>query len=898
MKANVADYMPFWGKAQPIEPGSIAWHPLVWHSLDVAAVAEALTERDASIATDLAQRSGCDFASARRLLISLAALHDLGKFSIGFQAKVPECFPACLTRPALSVSGDHPAICLRMLGEAEFTDAWHRLAPDLGQDARGVLAAAVAGHHGRPAMLPPRWLPDEIGRKAIAAANAFFGDVVELLAGDGFPGQLRESAAKVFSWRLAGFVNLADWIGSNQRIFRYEPAAMGLADYWQKIARPRARKAVAAAGLDRHDISPRSGFAALTGRSDPPSPLQAYCETVDCQGDGPALFLIEDMTGAGKTEAALILAHRLMQAGRADGIFVALPTQATANAMYARLGKLYRRLFRTEARPSLALSHGGARLHDGFQDSILDIGRLEKAYAHGDADQTASAACAAWIGSDRRRAVFADVGVGTIDQAFLSVLPVKFAALRMLGLSSKVLILDEVHAYGAYESEELRRLVEFHAARGGSVIALSATLPETVKDRLVKAWRTGVRVKGQAVTWQKDYPLVTRIGGAGAVTQKPIAPRSDLSRTVVVERLADAEAALDAIRGAVDKGAAVAWIRNTVDDVLTATSTLAERGIDATIFHARFAMCDRQTIEAEVIAAFGPASKPEERRGRVVVASQVIEQSIDVDFDLMISDLAPVDLLIQRAGRLWRHGRPVRPLPSPRLLVVSPDPDGEITADWLSRSLRGTSYVYADHALMWQTARVLFAAGEIVSPAGIRPLVEAVYAKEALDEAPKALERSRLDAIGRAQGDRAYAGMNLLSVAEGYGFRQEWSPEIHTPTRTGEERTIFRLARWDGSALSPWAGPIKADMAPREVERLWALSEIAVTRRRASGRGEYAAEIERAAKQIETEWGEGSGCVVLPMPGEVENAGGKVTSSSGALVSVVYSPSRGLTLLS
>lgn len=897
MGSSVLDFMRFWGKAQPQDDRSVAWHPLVWHCLDVAAVAEVLLDRDDAVALDLASRSGATVAEAKRFLICLTALHDIGKFSLGFQAKVRDCFPSSvLDIPATPKIGDHPAIGQHMLGEPEFAPLWDRLAPRFGETARTILASAVAGHHGRPAS-PARWVPDEIGQKAIAAALAFFAEVINLLAGGGFPGQLDEKAVRRYSWRLAGFVNLADWIGSNQRVFGYELPDIAMADYWRTISQPRAQRAVAEAGLKHNAISAASGFKALTGRSEAPSPLQAFCETIEGLGDGPSFFLIEDMTGAGKTEAALILAHRLMQAGRGSGIFIALPTQATANAMYSRLGGVYRRLFDDAAQPSLALSHGAAKLHDGFQDSILDVGDAKAAYARaGDDDVTASAACAAWIGTDRRRSVFADVGVGTIDQAFLSVLPVKFAALRMLGLSSKILILDEIHAYGAYEAEELRRLVEFHAARGGSIIALSATLPQTVKGRLVEAWRNGLRAKGEAVSWLPDYPMIARIDGAGCVGQCPVDPRSGLARTVRVERLDDADAALAAIAEAVALGASVAWIRNTVDDVLAGAAALEERGIPATIFHARFAMCDRQRIEAEVIAALGPPPTSGERRGRVVVASQVIEQSIDVDFDLMISDLAPVDLLIQRAGRLWRHARDNRPLPEPHLLVVSPDPDGQIEADWLSRSLRGTSYVYGNHALMWQTAKVLFAAGAIVSPSGIRPLVEAVYAADALERAPKTLERSRFDAEGQASADRAYAGMNLLRVGDGYSFREEWSPEIHTPTRTGEERTIFRLARWDGAALTPWAGPIDAGMTPREIERLWALSEVAVSRRRAMGRGDYPAEIEHAAKALEATWGEG-GCLVLPLSEIASERSAYIRKSTGGVAPVVYSSVHGLRLI-
>ncbi len=863
--------MLFWGKAQPLDIRGVPWHPIAWHSLDVAAVTSILLDQMPWLVALLAAPTGADETTARRFIVRLAALHDLGKFAFGFQVKVPQCFPALAGKPVSARLGDHTAIGCTLLLRSDFTSLWEVLAPRLGDYARREVAIAVAGHHGRPTAPIEPCNEDEIGRKAIACALEYAQAALEVIGGDAYVGELNQAAAKRVSWAIAGVINLADWIGSNQQFFHYETPDVEIDNYWEDIAQPRARAAVAAAGLQLTPASLNSGFAALTGRREQPSPLQAHMQGCVLP-DGGAFYLVEDLTGAGKTEAALILAHRLLQEGRADGIFVALPTQATANAMYARLGPIYRRLFAEEAKPSLALAHGSAALHEGFQESILDVGRPEVSYGGNvDDDVTASASCAGWIGSDRRRSVFAEVGVGTIDQAFLSVLPVKFAALRMLGLARKVLILDEIHAYGAYEGEELARLVEFHSGRGGSVIALSATLPARVKDRLVNAWRLGRGLRGAAVPWMPNYPLFSTIDREGAATQAPLAPRMGLPRTVEVERLATVEAAIEAIAAAVDRGACVALIRNTVDDVLAAHAALRERGLEAIVFHARFAMCDRQKIETDVVARFGPASTVEDRRGRVIVASQVIEQSIDVDFDVMISDLAPIDLLIQRAGRLWRHGGRARAVTSPRLLVISPEPKDEVAADWLSSSLRGTSYVYGNHALMWQTAKVLFAHGKIVSPESVRPMVEAVYALDALDRAPKALERSRLDAEGKAAGEKSFAGMNLLKFREGYAQEAAWNPEIHTPTRTGEERTIFRLARWDGASLQPWAGDIDASMTPREVEHLWAQSEVAVRKSRATGRGTYAADIDRAAGRLERAWGEMAGCVVLPLVGLVSS---------------------------
>src|SRR5690606_33794531 len=169
--------------------------------------------------------------------------------------------------------------------------------------------------------------------------------------------------------------------------------------------------------------------------------------------DGPVLAVIEDETGAGKTEAALILAHRMMQAGKGRGIYFALPTMATSDAMFARAGDVVGRMLTA---PTLTLAHGRAALSDGFRDLVASGQRGEDAPS-----------CTGWLAESRRRALLADVGVGTVDQALLSVLPVRHQTLRHFGLSSKILIVDEVHEMGEpYIGRELERLLQMHRAAG------------------------------------------------------------------------------------------------------------------------------------------------------------------------------------------------------------------------------------------------------------------------------------------------------------------------------------------------------------------------------------------------------------------------------------------------
>jgi CRISPR-associated endonuclease/helicase Cas3 len=270
--------------------------------------------------------------------------------------------------------------------------------------------------------------------------------------------------------------------------------------------------ALAAAGLSRPPrISGNTGFAAVTGL-DGPSPVQRWAEEVALP-KGPALTLVEEATGGGKTEAALVLAHRLMADGRAQGLYVALPTMATANAMFERVKEACGRLFAEGERPSLVLAHGRAELHEGFRDLWVPVGSHPSDDPEDERDGSGAAA-PAWLADSRKKAFLADLGVGTIDQALLAVLTAKHQSLRLLGLASKVLIVDEAHAYDAYMQEELKRLLEFQAALGGSAIVLSATLPQATRRDLAASFAKGLGRAAPTLEMQ-CYPLVTLVSGEG-----------------------------------------------------------------------------------------------------------------------------------------------------------------------------------------------------------------------------------------------------------------------------------------------------------------------------------------------------------------------------------------------
>jgi CRISPR-associated endonuclease/helicase Cas3 len=811
----------------------------------------------------------------RRWLVTWIALHDIGKFSRTFQIKAPDCWPALLgSREPLPPPARHDELGRWMLAEAFNREgvpyrtaeaALDRLAPGWRPSDRLKIIDAVAGHHGRPPNRDAAFGDASVGGPAFEAAAEFIATVVDLLD----PPRVEQPSERTMaelSWQLASLTIVADWIGSNETWFCYERPERDLASYWRDIALPRASKALTHAGLAPLGIAAEIGLAALApeiASKGKPTDLQLWAETVALP-NGPVLAILEDVTGSGKTEAALVLAHRLMVEGRAGGLYVALPTTATANAMFERLRQSYLRLFGAGT-PSLALAHSARWLYrdQGFTEVAVAGGSC----GIGDKAGTAGAQCAAWIADDRRKTFLAHVGVGTIDQSLFAVLPVKHQALRLWGLPERVLVIDEVHAYDAYMLRELEALVEFQVALGGCVILLSATLPMRMKRRLAGAFARALGGKDAAPA-AEAYPLATLLA-RDTVSEAPCRVRRDLERKIGIRRLSDAAAAVEVIAKLAQAGAAVAWVRNTVDDAIEAAGQLRDAGLDPLLFHARFAMGERigwggkPGHEGEVLRLFGKTSSATERRGRVLVATQVIEQSLDVDFDLVISDLAPIDLLIQRAGRLWRHTWRKRPIDGPLLLIVSPDPREAINKDWYRKAFPRAAYVYENHALLCVTARELLAMDSISVPEDVRGLIEAVYSDPLA--APAGLEHSAQKALGSDNAKRSVAAANVLTFLDGYVRTAGlWESEAVTPTRIGDRRRRLRLARVINGRITPWCDE-------PDQRRAWALSELAVHANRVVRRATLPSPVEAQACTIEAAWSEYDGDVVLVVLQPVED---------------------------
>lgn len=846
MISDSAAAFAYWGKARPAldVDAQPRWHLLPLHALDVAAVGAEYLRRTPSVTSMISQRSGMPPAQLVSWVAFWLALHDLGKFAESFQSQSTDAFRELRGRPANPAKPytlRHDSLGMlfwsSVVREKIIAEQW--FGPQSFDIADGLdfWARACTGHHGQPPTEGDYWGQHFDTREDFHAAlgfveamrRLFLTDAIVHSIGSQDPTRFWE-ASRELSWWLAGLAVLTDWIGSNKRFFPYREQPLPLRDYWHRTQR-QATAALDASGIAAPASSAPLPFTALFPKITEPSPLQRWATTVPL-GDEPQIHLLEDVTGAGKTEAALMLTHRLLAGGHADGFYVALPTMATANAMYARVATTYQRMFADPA--SLVLASSQRTLVEEFAATVLPADADE--HDPRQVDETASARCSAWLADHNKRALLAPAGVGTIDQALLAVLHSRHQSLRLLGLVRKVLVIDEVHACDAYMQAVLERLLQFHARAGGSSILLSATLPLRMKQRLLAAFARGAGVDDPPRPRADAYPLTCSWrSGSNNIHEEAVATRPDVRRTVRVKTTEASSEVVAVIEEALSADRCVCWVRNTVADAIDAFEIFRDR-VPAEcllLFHARFALQDRLRLEEQVLATFGKSSTAALRAGRLLIATQVVEQSLDVDFDLLVSDLAPIDRIVQRAGRLARHRRAADGTPQtdptlpdrrgePVLWVLAPAWSDAPEADWFKSAFPKAAAIYPDHGQLWLTMRAL-RDGAFTMPDDARRLIEGVFGEQA--DMPAGLQAVSLAAEGQEFAAQAQAQTNALTLETGYlrgGI--DWWSDAKTPSRLGEATSTVALGRWIDGRLRPWAEPVSENHS-------WAYSSLRVAAR-------------------------------------------------------------------
>lgn len=697
--------------------GDVGGHSLICHMLDVAAVAGAIVDREPEQTREWAARSlGLSCESVSRWLSGLVGLHDFGKAIPGFQHKWPEGqfkdeAAGLLFKPAALNVNRHDlastALMRRCLSVRFSAPGWIM-----------AVSQAIGAHHG---YMPTSTdlqnaQPRNEGSGWAEARQHLLDAYWQVLEFDGEP-VLPEITLSAAAW-LAGLTSVADWIGSNEDWFPHGERADLLTEHF-RVASKLAELALDEIGwpgfrkLLETPADTDTLVSRIIGQPDvgiKARPLQLTADRLLDRASGPTLMIVEAPMGEGKTELAF-LAHLRLQAINAHrGFYVALPTQATGNAMFDR-AMTFLRSFSRDVRLDIQLAHGGARLDERIHH-LRDV----------NASAQESVSSSAWF-SQRKRPLLSPYGVGTIDQALFATLNVKHHFVRLWGLSNRVVILDEVHAYDTYTSGLIEAILRWLKAMNCSVVLMSATLPAKRRAAFLQAW---------GVTDAPDIPyprILMSCGGQVEGEHLPCRPREPISVRGIVEDLeALAEAAMSELEG----GGCGVVIVNTVQraqDLYTLLKGRIDSDVELLLFHARYPADERGSRERTMLARFGQGKSVQRPHRALLVATQVVEQSLDLDFDFMISDLAPVDLLLQRAGRLHRHER-TRPVAHerPRLIVTGLLPD---RLPELKQTAWG--FVY-DPYVLYRTWSLVARSSVWHLPEDIDRLVQEVYSNELFAE--------------------------------------------------------------------------------------------------------------------------------------------------------------------
>jgi len=768
-------------------------HPLICHLIDVSQVVCALWNHHLPQATRryFSQTLNIPEEDTRQWLAFLAGLHDLGKacpvFQVACEKELPQVVQQLREAGFIFQQADSAthglvsACSLKTLFQQEL---------GLEKDIAHTLAVAIGGHHGtiitsgNIRTLGPRQYGKGIWETARLTLFCTLAKSLELHNLKQFTPPLEQTALNTFTMALAGLISFADWLGSMSEHFSFvETDDLVLTNYVETAYRQATDALQQLGWLDWSPPQVGLPFKQLFPFS--PRPLQeATVALADEQHvSPPALVIVEAPTGEGKTEAAWYLADRWLAEHQQRGIYVAMPTQATSNQMLSRVKKFIKKRYPDNQTPLLLL-HGDAIFSKEMQEMKLA--------AIGDKPEETVVAHAWFL--PKKRSLLAPFAVGTVDQSLLAVLQTRHFFVRLFGLSHKTVIFDEVHAYDTYMNTLLCRLLAWLRRMGTSVILLSATLPSNTRQTLIEAYG------GKSFDQDVPYPAIT---WASEVSTGVIPIQTSQSHTVSLKWITNEPDMLTTtIRQGIDGGGCVAVLCNTVGQAQTVFRQLAAENLvsddDLILFHARFPFNRRQEIEKEVIEKFGKPEegKPDQRPQKaIVIATQVIEQSLDLDFDLMISYLAPIDLILQRAGRLHRHNRP-RPngLETPRLVLVQPDMQDDIPQFGVDR------LIYAPYILL-RTYLALQNTPDLHIPEDVQPLIEQVYGDDPLSglfpawESALAEAKTKLDEEVREQENKARG--NLIYPPEDEDLFWEMSkdldednPELHQALRA-----LTRLTR-------------------------------------------------------------------------------------------------------
>lgn len=827
-----------WGKLSRDKSGQLTGeHPLLDHMTDVAACFLALAECVAiRRSLELTACRDLDGTDLQRLAV-LVFLHDIGKANAGFQSRrwqLPERPPGSWPT---SPFGHGPEGWELISGGVHIAAQYGAGLPiteiaSWGDEAAFQLLNASISHHGRPLGQTPAaqtasiWKPvlDKSGAVLYdpAVTMACMGDRLQQSYPLAFTACHRPLPDKpAFAHLFAGLVQLADWLGSDTREGFFPYTALG--EDRVQTAPVRATYAVRSIGLDvktwRNELcSQPPVFSTAFGVTEA-RPMQLAAADLSLGN----IVVLEAETGSGKTEAALWRFAKLFQAGEVDSLYFALPTRVAASQLYERVFDFVSRLWPHDAPVVVRALPGDEAADDQIKISLPDFKVL---WPDHPADEKAHQR---WVAENPKRFLAATIAVGTIDQALLGALKVRHAHMRHALLARSMLVVDEVHASDAYMTVLLEKLLQAHLKAGGQAMLLSATLGATARTRYLSIGHKKLIQPSLTDACAIPYPAISSRNASGVHLQQ-VAGNSQ-HKTVywqTLDAMDDPARIATLAAQAAAQGARVLVVRNTVPAAVATLKALEQlaqaqggswlfkvNGV-STVHHSRYSRQDRPLLDKAVETQLG--KQRQDFEGRVIIGTQTLEQSLDIDADLLISDLCPMDVLLQRIGRLHRHARPDEERPEgfrqPRAWVLTPG--GNDLTPMLKRARNGLGRfhdgggVYPDLRMIEATKRLIGAQPSRQIPADNRLLVEQATHTDALQAIEKELGAD-WQKLGQAiEGDtgarRGLGHLHTLPYDDAFGDVTFPDSDQKIATRLG---AADRLVTFDPPQLGPFKQDVK-----------------------------------------------------------------------------------------
>ena len=757
-------FLQLWAKSNP-------YKSLLSHMIDTGCCAMQFLRAPSSrsMLSFLMQQFQYSEEETLNFVSYLVSLHDIGKAMPQFQCQDEQLFMQMKQKGMESMfrQKHYNRIQHEYYSSFIFSRIWKsRKNPRIIYDS---YAAVLFLHHQRENTMQGK---KEILPEWIELQEQLEISIREIFAiGDQLPSPQNMDAVCIL---LSGLMILCDWVASSGT-FDLLPEKSNYVSLAMVTAKETLHNYRLIGDLSSTQVD---SFQSVWPHISSPRDVQKCCEILNPEAP---ITIIEAPMGEGKTEAALFFAEKIRAVQNKRGIYVALPTQATSNQMYTRTLSMMETIKAGHTR----LLHGTA---------FLQLNKTKVQVENEEEELEAER----WLGS-LRMGLLDENGVGTVDQAMAGVLNTRFSVLRLLGLANKVLIIDELHAYDAYMSEIIATLLRWCKVLCIPVILLSATLQDSQRRSYLKCYME----EGYLPQLSSSYPLITQVDKLGHMTQTEATATAET--TYILHPVYLGEDSISIAKyalNAVNRGGCYCVLVNTVrraQEIYQALLKCKDDNTETILFHARFLMGRREEIEKQCVRKFGKGPDTERPHKAILVATQVVEQSLDLDFDGMMTELAPVDLLLQRAGRVHRHRNRQRPagLEQPIIHVILPD---DCATHDLEKRYGNTGYVYAPF-LLDNTERIVASNPHIRIPDDIRSVIQQVYEHITQKNMQvwhercfaQQLEQANADGIVFPDPDKevffpSQSHPELLRMEIDDGFE----PVMHATTRLGEP--TFRIS--------------------------------------------------------------------------------------------------------